>query len=253
MKYEHDMLDKQINSIKEQLKLLPSGKLVCSQNGEYQKWYQSDGHKKVYIPKANKQLAEQLATKKYLSLLLEDLESEKKAIHFYLRHNSSHRKSEKLLTGDSEIKKLLTPYFLPVSEELSTWSKTEYKTNPNYPEQLVHKGSSGIFVRSKSESMIDMILYIHKIPFRYECALTLGEATIFPDFTIRHPKTGKFFYWEHFGLMDNPTYSKNAYAKLQLYTNHGIIPSVQLITTYETKEYPLTVETIEKIVENYFL
>lgn len=72
-------------------------------------------------------------------------------------------------------------------------------------------------------------------------------------FTIRHPKTGEVFYWEHFGLMDNPTYSKNAYSKLQLYTNHGIIPSIQLITTYETKEHPLTAETIEKIVENYFL
>ena len=72
------MLDKQISSIKEQLKLLPPGKLVCSQNGEYQKWYQSDGHKKIYIPKANKQLAEQLARKKYLSLLLEDLKNEKR-------------------------------------------------------------------------------------------------------------------------------------------------------------------------------
>lgn len=96
------MLNKQISSIKEQLKLLPSGKLVCSQNGEYQKWYQIDGHKKIYIPKANKQLAEQLARKKYLSLLLEDLENEKKAIQFYLRHSSFHGKSERLLTDDSE-------------------------------------------------------------------------------------------------------------------------------------------------------
>lgn len=250
---EQDVLEKQINSIKKQIKSLPSGKLVCSQNGKYKKWYQSDGHKKVYISKTNKKLAEQLAAKKYLSLQLEDLKNEKNAIQFYLRHSSFHGKSEKLLTDDSEYKNLLTSYFSPLSEELSTWSKTEYISNPNYPEQLVHKGSSGIFVRSKSESMIDMILYVHKIPFRYECALTLGETTLYPDFTIRHPKTGEVYYWEHFGLMDNPAYSKNAYTKLQLYTNHGIIPSIQLITTYETKEHPLTAETIESIVENYFL
>jgi hypothetical protein len=73
--------------------------------------------------------------------------------------------------------------------------------------------------------MIDMVLYVHKIPFRYECALSLGEATLFPDFTIRHPKTGEVFYWEHFGLIDNSEYAKNTYAKLQLYTNYGIIPS----------------------------
>ena len=80
MKHEQMMLDKKISSVKEHLKHLPSGKLVCSQNGEYQKWYQSDGHKKTYIPKSNKQLAEKLAIKKYLSLQLEDLENEKKAI-----------------------------------------------------------------------------------------------------------------------------------------------------------------------------
>lgn len=252
MKHEQMMLDKKISSVKEHLKHLPSGKLVCSQNGEYQKWYQSDGHKKTYIPKSNKQLAEKLAIKKYLSLQLEDLENEKKAIESYLRH-STHEKSIQLLTNHSEYQKLLKPYFTPLSEELSNWTNAQYERNQKYPEQLMHKGSSGNYVRSKSESMIDMVLYIHKIPFRYECALILGETTLFPDFTIRHPKTGEVFYWEHFGLMDNPEYSKNAYSKMQLYTNHGIVPSIQLITTYETKEHPLTADTIEKIVEDYFL
>lgn len=252
MKHEQMMLDKKISSVKERLKHLPSGKLICSQNGEYQKWYQSDGHKKTYIPKSNKQLAEKLAIKKYLSLLLEDLENEKKAIQSYFRQ-STHGKSIQLLTNHSEYQKLLKPYFSPLSEELSNWSNTPYECNHKYPEQLMHKGSSGNYVRSKSESMIDMVLYIHKIPFRYECALTLGETTLFPDFTIRHPQTGEVFYWEHFGLMDNAEYSKNACSKLQLYTNHGIIPSIQLITTYETKEHPLTADVIEKIVEDYFL
>ena len=46
---------------------------------------------------------------------------------------------------------------------------------------------------------------------------------------------------------------ENIKNELQLYTNHGIVPSIQLITTYETKEHPLTADTIEKIVEDYFL
>lgn len=225
MKHAQMMLDNKISSVKEHLKNLPSGKLVCSQNGKYQKWYQSDGHQKTYIPKSNKQLAEKLAVKKYLSLQLEDLENEKKAIQSYLRH-STHGNSIELLTKHSEYQKLLKPYFSPLSEELSNWSNIPYERNHKYPEQLMHKSSSGIYVRSKSESMIDMVLYIHKIPFRYECALTLGETTLFPDFTIRHPQTGEFFYWEHFGLMDNSDYSKNAYSKLQIYTNYGIIPSI---------------------------
>ena len=81
----------------------------------------------------------------------------------------------------------------------------------------------------------------------------LDGIMIYPDFTIRHPKTGETFYWEHFSLMDNPTYSKNACSKLQHYISSGIIPSIQLITTYETKDNPLSAEKVEKIVEEYFL
>lgn len=76
---------------------------------------------------------------------------------------------------------------------------------------------------------------------------------LYPDFTIRHPKTGRLFYWEHFGLMNQLTYRKSTCSKLQLYISNGIIPNIQLITTYETQEEPLDPETVEKIVEHYFL
>lgn len=98
-----------------------------------------------------------------------------------------------------------------------------------------------------------MLLFVNKIPFRYECSLVLGEVTLYPDFTIRHPHNGTTFYWEHFGLIDNASYSANAFSKLQLYATHKIYPSIQLITTYETKEHPLTTDTVEKIISDFFL
>ena len=128
-----------------------------------------------------------------------------------------------------------------------------YQRNMKYPEQLNHKTSSGNRVRSKSEAMIDMFLHTNRIPFRYECALELGEITIYPDFTIRHPETGEVYYWEHFGLMDDPDYRKKAISKIQLYTAHGIIPSINLITTFETKEHPLNSELIQSIISYHFL
>lgn len=97
-----------------------------------------------------------------------------------------------------------------------------------------------------------MALFSNKIPFRYECALILGTTAIYPDFTIRHPKTGETYYWEHFGLMDEPSYCKNSCSKLQLYTTHGIIPSIHLITTYETHDNPLDMKTVERIIAEYF-
>lgn len=250
---EKSKLDKQIHFIKGQLKNMPPGKLVCSHTGKYAKWFVSDGHTKKYIPKANRKLAEQLAVKKYLSLQLEDLENEKRAVEFYLRHSSIHGKAEQLLINESEYKHLLTSYFTPLSEELFIWAKTPYEQNPLYPEQLVHNNGFGTKVRSKSEAMIEFALYMNKIPYRYECALELGETVFYPDFTIRHPKTGEVFYWEHFGLMDHQSYSQKVCNKLHQYTIHGIIPTIQLITTYETKEHPLTMEAIQEHVQKYFL
>lgn len=250
---ERQRLQKQIDSLQTKLSGFPSGKLICSQTGNRCKWYQSDGHTKVYIPKEEKQLAEQLAAKKYLSLLLEDLSHEKKAIDFYLNHHfPDSGRSEHLLTNIPGYKELLSPFFLPKSQELSDWMTSPYEHNTNYSEQLILKTLSGNLVRSKSEVIIDMALYTNQIPFRYECALHLGDTTLFPDFTIRHPESGELYYWEHFGRMDDPLYYKNVFSKLQLYTSHGIIPSINLITTYETKENPLSSEVIEKIIEHYF-
>ena len=99
---------------------------------------------------------------------------------------------------DNEYTELLSDFFKPLSQELSEWMNTPYIRNSKYPEHLIHKTCVGYKVRSKSESMICTYLSINKIPFRYECALTLGNKVYYPDFTIRHPKTAEIYYWEHF-------------------------------------------------------
>lgn len=193
-----------------------------------------------------------LARKKYLTLKLKDLEKEKRALNFYLQHHAPTGKADTLLTEPSEYQKLLAPQFTPFSAEISQWLDSPYEQNPSHPERLIYKSTSGHLVRSKSEMIIDMLLYQHQIPFRYECALNLREAVFYPDFTIRHPLCGAVFYWEHFGLMDQPGYASNAFSKLKLYSEYGIVPGIHLITTYETQETPLSTELVEKIIEYYF-
>ena len=249
---ERNRLQEQIDSIQTQLKKYPKGKLICSKNGNHSKWYLSDTHTHSYLPKTERQLAEQLAGKKYLSHLQHDLQQEQKAIDFYLRHHNSNTPRSEKLFQIPEYNELLSSFFTPWSQELISWTQSPYIRSEKFPEQLIHKTYSGNFVRSKSEAIIDMFLYTYKIPFRYECALQLGDITLFPDFTIMHPKTGELFYWEHFGMMDDSNYCKNMHSKLQLYTSHGIIPSIHLITTYETKSHPLSSTLVKILIEHYF-
>lgn len=180
--------------------------------------------------------------------------NERNALHSYLKErNPSIPDTFEKIVNASEYQKLLSHFFTPLSQELTEWMNSPYAKNTMHPEGLIYRSNSGNLLRSKSESIIDMLLHINKIPFRYECALQLDEITYFPDFTIRHPLNGQTFYWEHFGLMNNPDYCKKAFLKLKNYSLHGIIPSINLITTFETKENPLSVDTVQLIISHYFL
>ena len=215
-------LESEIDNLKKQLKTYPIGNFFCTFDQKNYRWYYSHNGQKHYIPKSNRQLAEKLAIKKFISLQLEDLTHELTATNFYLRHHSTdYKKSWQLLI--------------------------------NHPEYLIYSCASGNVVRSKSEFIIDSYLYFNKIPYRYEEELNLDGRLYYPDFTIRHPATGELYYFEHFGKMDDMQYVRRTYNKLKHYASHNIIPSINLITTFETSEHPLDSLFTEQTIKYYFL
>ena len=251
-------LDEKISAIQQKLLNYPNGKLICTQNGKYIKWYHSDGHIQTYISKKKREYAEQLAAKKYWSLRLDELIRERRATEAYLRCYSSIadtadiESSEQFLTNSPAAKELLTNIQSKQPPSIHEWLTSPYRHNEKYPDQLIHKTAGDLYVRSKSESLIAFLLHMNEIPFRYECELQLGEITVYPDFTIMDPKTGKIYYWEHFGMIDDPSYARSAMAKLQNYVANRIYPTIQLIMTYETKMNPLDTESVEKTIQHYF-
>ena len=250
----HTLLKVQLEKIEKELATMPDGKLIISKNYNNEKWYCSNGKTKVYIKKKNIDLAQKLAYKKYLILLYDDLSKKEKFLSKYLQLFLPKSSAvENLILSNPSLLRLISPFFRPLSEDINLWACEKYNTNPNYTETLIHQTISGHQVRSKSEAMIASLLFSNKIPFRYECELQLSDITLYPDFTIRHPYTGQIFYWEHFGMMDHLTYAGNVASKLDIYISHKIIPSIQLITTYETKEHPLSIDVISKLIEHYFL
>lgn len=61
-------LKAQIESLYQKIQALPEGDLLCVRNGNYVKWYKSNGRHPIYIPKKDRPLAEALALKKFYQL-----------------------------------------------------------------------------------------------------------------------------------------------------------------------------------------
>lgn len=227
--------------------------MFCVRNGKYTKWFHSLNGNIVYIRKKDRQLAERLARKKYVLQKLDGLEYEKKIIESYCRMIKKRLDGKEKLLEKPEYRELLERYFKPDNKALEEWCSESYEQNTYLIERCIHKSISGNMVRSKSELLIDMTLYENKIPFRYECALQLGDTVIFPDFTIKHPHTGEIIYWEHFGCIEKEGYAERAFAKMKQYTMQGIIPDYQLIMTFETPEHPLDIMRVNEIICNRLL
>ena len=247
-------LEKQIEQVEEILETLPPGNFICSCRGKNYKWEQYYNGKKNYIKKNNRKLAEKLAYKKFLTAMLNDLKNEKLSLEFYLRHRNPEMPEHlKLLEESPGIQKLISPYFIPTNEELKKWMEESYDKYKEFPEHLKIDTFNGIKVRSKSEAFICNQLYMQKIPFRYECALYLGNEIYYPDFTIRHPKTGEIYYWEHLGAIDKPEYVWKNYRKIRTYNKNRIYQTENLILSYETAANPFDEMKAKKIIEEYFI
>lgn len=254
MLVQSQRLEAEIKATKELLKTFPEGEFFSFKNGKFYKWFYRIGKDRRIVKKEELKFAEKMAKKKFYSYKLAVIENEKMAIDAYLKnYNTKLQSPDTLLDDNSNYKELLAPYFTSFSKEILDWMNAPYKRNPKYPEKLTHKTVNGLMVRSKSEAMIAKLLYLNKIPFRYECELTLGDKIVYPDFTIIHPKTGKIIYWEHFGLMDRVDYCAHSCTRYEDYVMNGYVPFVHLIFTYETLENPFSIEDAEMYIKKYFL
>ena len=253
MAKEKDVLRKQREDLKKKIASLPKGSLLFVQNGKYIKWYKSNGANPVYIPKKKRILAESLALKKYYEVKLNEIEEKLIMIETYLADCVQIKSQmEGLMEVNSCFGELLRPILEKNRQEIINEQNAEYIHCNMHPENLIYQTYAGINVRSKSEVTIANALFLNEIPFVYERGMKLGEIVFYPDFTIYHPITKQIIYWEHFGMMDNQTYRDGTYNKLKMYCEHDIIPTINLITTYETKGHPLNPYEIERMIQDYF-
>lgn len=91
-------------------------------------------------------------------------------------------------------------------------------------ERLIHRTSRGEAVRSKSEVIIANLLHAKRIDYHYEHPLELGGVVKYPDFTIEDDATGVTYYWEHCGMLHDPSYRRRWDEKQAWYREQDILP-----------------------------
>ncbi|MDD3338348.1 MAG: hypothetical protein PHS82_05750 [Lachnospiraceae bacterium] len=240
--------------LEKELKDFPDGNLFATKNGKYSKYYLCNGRHPLYIKKRDQALAQVLTLKRFKTLQYEEKNKELKLLNDLLpKCQFQGKTSSDMLNEKSLYFNLLQSQLQDFPLQLRFWYQEDYERSQNHPEHLIHKTLAGHLVRSKSEVLIANSLFLKHIPYRYECALHLGEVKLFPDFTILHPSLQTLYYFEHFGMMDNPAYRDSAFNKLKLYGNHNIIPGINLLTTYETQAHPISSEEIDHLIKRHFL
>ena len=245
-----------IESLRKKLRQLPDGSLWVRNDGE--NLYYSiasrdpEGRRhEHYVPKTDIQTLSKYSEAMYFRKLIPVLETEVKAMRSFLRRYKPERKAAVWSSIPKGCETMVMNRF-PSDEEICTeWESENYGKN-TYPsdKEDLYTTTKGVAVRSRIELITAGVLDELGLHYRYECCLDLKTGTVYPDFTVIHPRTHELYYLEIFGMMDSPEYATHAFVKIQHYADSGLLP--KLIPVFDSTDAPVSVTLIRKILNSYF-
>ena len=252
-----------INQIELDLKNRIPGTLRVSKTGGFTRYYhqlpQEDGKTKDshYLKMEEMDVAQQLAQQEYEEQLLR---LAKKQLRNAMANLSEYdeRPMRSLFHNLHEARqKLVSPLVDDDETYVKKWLARPYAPLPFHDDSSKFYTNSGVRVRSKSEKIIADLYAMSHIPYLYECPEKLRNdgrfVTVHPDFTLLNVRTREQFLHEHFGMIDNPQYASQFIRKLELYEKNGIFPGKNLLITWESSTYPLNLQQVELLIQEYLL
>ena len=250
---------KQILAVTEKrLANTPQGHLRVSQKGHTPEFYHitepGDTHGS-YIPQAKLALARRLAQKDYDSRLIKQLKQEIRALQKYLAQTKGGSALTAIYTKLCPARQsLVTPVTLTDAQYAAQWQAVPWKGLPFAPDSPDYTTARRERVRSKSEVIIANTLARFNIPYRYEYPLELKNGhTVHPDFLCLNVRTRAEFYWEHFGLMDEPDYLERTLAKIKDYAESDILPGKNFLFTMESVVCHLSTIQVENLINEFLI
>ena len=248
------------------LERLPEGYVNISKNkNSIQYYWRKDDGTETYINKKNRSIIKKLAQKEYEKKVQIIVKKNKKCLRDML---DKYEFDETLKAYDkiSDKKKIFVePYTMPNEMYAEKWQAEQNKLKEQNMSKVSEKyiftdkdneilTEKGEAVRSKSEKIIAVKLYMNGIPYVYEQPLYLkGYGYVVPDFKILNIRTRKEYYLEHFGMMDDSEYSRKALRKIETFQKNNIFPGDNLLMTFETSDSPLNTRILEELVKKYLV
>ncbi len=209
--------------------------------------------KEQYVNKKTKEKAVRILKKMLAKLLVKELDQKINLLRQLLNMLTTSSPSDQFLLDHPEFASML-PDFLSDNEKLLQWKNQAYERNFDYPEQIKCPTIiPGLKVRSKSEADIIARLEHYGVPYHYDVVEYINGVRLTIDLVCLNVSTGKEWFWDHRGMMDNPSYIKKTLYCEQTYFNAGYLPGVNMIVTYETRDHPLDIQEVDDFIKLYLL
>lgn len=205
-----------------------------------------------YIPNRNVKLISQLGEKRYL-FKLNRLVKKRKRQTSHLLKDFHDNEFDNLYLKMHPLKRAFFSPLIPTVEQIRTeWFNKPYQGNFFKENERMIMTRKGKRVRSKTEKILAETFDELGIMYKYECPLELGNRIIYPDFTFMNDKL-ELVFWEHFGMMDDPTYATHACNKIKQYEKQGIFLGERLIITFEDSKNDLDYEWVDSLIQKHLL
>lgn len=235
-----------------QLRKKASGKLKCWHGQKGNRYYVKDGDGYRYIKKDEIGTARDIAQQEYDEALAKELAEMVECGEKFLQMLADPpwiRLFERLSPAKQA---LVKPLVQSGDERAKEWLAINSDNTLVYePEKKQCASLKGNLFRSKSEASMADLFDSYNLTYVYERAvfLEIPGKTIYPDFTIYMPHTGRVITWEHFGMADNKEYVANMIYQINLFIKNGFRLGVDFFFTIESHDTPLDRSTVIAFIE----
>ena len=225
-------LEKHIETCRSYLRNAPEGYLrVSPQRNRFRFYRKADLSDKQGVYCNNRAIIARLAKKEYAERVIKAATAELKAIDRLIRIE------------------MIRPLEITMEERIRQFLDVEFSPLGFKPGSHAVVADENHLVRSAAEYRIETALKEAGIPYKYEPEyLTEDGIRLRPDFMIMNPRTGRIFYWEHFGMIEKQDYRDRMLNNLSSYELSGLFPGNGLIATFDDGTHPLSKETIGRII-----